>query len=232
MMGIIDFLQNNNPFLSSREGDFIPLDQESNTEKPYLGPPLIILYAVPKSLDMEELSDMVCDGMPNRKVVNFISTDENNHGGDYDDDVVMIRRLEGMDENGAGGDELLDLSVEDALNTLVATAAATSPPPTTTTTPSTMGVTSSSSSSTASSVGSSRCCPVLYFSGVSNKEMMDTYRIIANEIYTETNGVYWPACAKLVPPAMNKSMRQVLSEISGDHAEAMKQQGTTEEETQ
>jgi hypothetical protein len=216
MMGIIDFLQNN--FLSSREGDFIPLDQESN-ETPF-GPPLLILYAVPNSMDIEELSDMVCDGMPNRKVVNVIT---GGGGGGDENNAVMIRRLEGMDENGKGGDELLDLSVKDALNSLVETPATTSSSTTT------IGMTSSSAVSTTSSVGPSSC-PVLYFSGVSNKEMMDTYRIIANEIYAETNGVYWPACAKVVPPAMDKSMRQVLSEISGDHADAMKQ--GTEEDTQ
>ena len=65
-------------------------------------------------------------------------------------------------------------------------------------------------------------CPVLYFSGVTNAEMMDTYRIVADEVYRETNGSRWPACAKVVPPAMGKSMRQVLEEISGDHADAMK----------
>ena len=64
-------------------------------------------------------------------------------------------------------------------------------------------------------------CPVLYFSGVTNGEMMSTYQIIANEIYEETNGVHWPACAKYVPPATDKSLRRVLGEISGDHEEAM-----------
>jgi hypothetical protein len=64
-------------------------------------------------------------------------------------------------------------------------------------------------------------CPVLYFSGVTNAEMMDTYRIMANEIYAETDGAHWPACAKAVPGAMGKSLRQVISEISGDHADAM-----------
>ena len=59
--------------------------------------------------------------------------------------------------------------------------------------------------------------------------MMNTYRIIANEIYEESNGVHWPACAKAVAPALTKSLRRVLSEISGDHAEAMKLQRGAEE---
>lgn len=155
---------------------------------------------------------MVGDGMPRRKVVDGLGTGENE---------VMIRRVEGMDEDGEGGDELLDFSVQDALNRV-----ATKTETLTTTT------TSKSSPSTAivtTPPSSTGPCPVLYFSGVSNKEMMDTYNIIANEIYAETNGVHWPACAKVVRPALEKSMRQVLSEISGDHADAMRQ-GKDEEE--
>jgi len=45
--------------------------------------------------------------------------------------------------------------------------------------------------------------------------------IIANEIYEEMNGVHWPACAKVVPPAIEKSMRRDLTEISGNHEDAM-----------
>ena len=63
---------------------------------------------------------------------------------------------------------------------------------------------------------------MLYFSGVTNQEMMETYNIMANEVYQETQGVHWPACAKVVEPALNKSLRQVLTEISGDHADAMR----------
>ena len=38
-------------------------------------------------------------------------------------------------------------------------------------------------------------------------DMMNTYNILANEIYEETNGVHWPACAKVVEPVMKKSVR-------------------------
>ncbi|KAL3767076.1 hypothetical protein ACHAW5_005636 [Stephanodiscus triporus] len=65
-------------------------------------------------------------------------------------------------------------------------------------------------------------CPVIYFSGVTNAEMMDTYKILANKIYSETNGAQWPACAKAVPGAIGKSLEQVITEISGDHADAMR----------
>ena len=64
--------------------------------------------------------------------------------------------------------------------------------------------------------------PILYFSGISNSEMMKTYNIIAGEIYQETQGAAKAACAKVVTPALKKNFRQLLEEISGDHAEAMK----------
>ena len=187
-MGLLDFIQNN--FLDSREGDFIPLEKDDSDN---YGPgPLILVYAVPQSMDNEELLDMIEDGMPNRNR-----------------NDINMQRLTSMDKNGFGGDnELLDVTVEEALNLA-------------------MDLCSSSSSGTTiapivtPAVSTEQTpCPVLYFSGVSNTEMMDSYNIIANEIYEET--LYWPACAKVVPPAMNKSMRQVLTEISGDHEEAMK----------
>ena len=52
---------------------------------------------------------------------------------------------------------------------------------------------------------------------------------MANKIYEETNGVHWLACAKVVPPAMDKSMRRVMLEISGDHADAMRMRMRREE---
>lgn len=63
--------------------------------------------------------------------------------------------------------------------------------------------------------------PVLYFSGFPGKEMMATYRIIASEIYAETGGTANAACAKAVPPAMKKPLRQVIEEITGDHEDAI-----------
>jgi hypothetical protein len=216
MMGIIDFLQNNTPFLNSREGDFIPLNKDSNEDT--IGPPILVLYAVPNSIDNDEFRDMVSDGMPCRTVVDAISSTSSGGG----ENEVMIQRLDAME---VGDEDLLDLSVKDALNRLVHDAA------TTTTTTTTTETTIPSTTVTTSSPTNNSPCPVLYFSGVSNKEMMDTYQIIANEIYAETNGVHWPACAKVVRPALDKSMRQVLEEISGDHADAMRQ-GEDEEEEQ
>lgn len=63
--------------------------------------------------------------------------------------------------------------------------------------------------------------PVLLFSGFRNDEMMSTYNIIGQEIYQELGGQWSPACAKAVPNAMGKQLRQVLEEIAGDHTSAM-----------
>ena len=187
-MGLLDFIENN--FLDSRDRDFIPLSK-SNEQVFGMGP-LIICYAVPDTIQNDELLDMVEDGMPQR-------------------DEIKIQRLVGMDKNGEGGDvDYLDCTVEEALNRAMK---------------SSDGSSSSGSTSPSTSIVSSSeqgPCPVLYFSGITNSEMMDTYNIIANEIYEETGGVHWPACAKVVPPAMKKSMRQVLTEISGDHEDAMR----------
>ena len=55
--------------------------------------------------------------------------------------------------------------------------------------------------------------PILYFSGISSDEMMQTYDIIAGEIYQETGGIAKAACATLVEPAKDKTLRQVVEEI-------------------
>lgn len=63
--------------------------------------------------------------------------------------------------------------------------------------------------------------PVLFFSGFRNDEMMNVYNILGREIFQETGGRASPACAKAVPRAMDKPLKQVLDEISGDHKVAM-----------
>jgi len=184
-MGLFDDLRSR--FLDSRgEGDFIPLVEDADA----FGPgPLVLLYAVPASLGDDELRDMVADGMPARR-------------------DVTLRRVAATDDDGTGGDALLDATVGDAL----AAAARTG------------GGAAAAAAPTPGGGAGQGACPVLYFSGVSNAEMMATYRIVAREIYEETRGVHWPACAKVVAPAMEKTLRQVLGEISGDHAEAMQMQ--------
>ncbi|KAL7451927.1 hypothetical protein ACHAWC_006471, partial [Mediolabrus comicus] len=232
-MGILDFLQENNPFLNSREGDFIPLNNNDDDNDDSIGPPLLILYAAPSTIGIDEYRDMVCDGMPNRRVVdNVVGRSDNDDDDNEKQQVIVIRRLDGMmkecDDNNNDDDSVLDLTVKDALDTLASSSSIAAPTITTST--------SFNKSIAASSPvlqqknkemennDNNTACPVLYFSGVTNTEMMTTYRIIANEIYQETNGVHWPACAKVVMPALVKPLRQVLCEISGDHADAMRLQ--------
>ena len=166
-MGLLDFVQNN--FLDKRDGDFIPLEK---TNEQVFGPgPLIILYAVPNTIQNDELLDMIEDGMPQRTR-----------------DDITIQRLVGMDKNGEGGDvDYLDCTVEDALDKAMKSSVDSS----------SSGSTSPSFTSIVNSADKGPC-PVLYFSGATNSEMMDTYNIIANEVYEETGGIHWPACAKVV----------------------------------
>ncbi|KAL7546305.1 hypothetical protein ACHAWF_009634 [Thalassiosira exigua] len=197
-MGLLDFVKEN--FLSSREGDFVPLDRGDDES---FGPgPLVLMYAVPSSMDDDEIWDMVEDGMPRR-----------------DGGSVIVRRIAGMDADGSRGDALLDRTVGGALDEAMAKGGSR---------PS--GDAAVNPSAVESIEGGP--CPVLYFSGVTNAEMMETYRIVANEIYEETGGVHWPACAKVVRPAMEKSLRQVLTEISGDHADSMRMRREESEEAE
>jgi len=70
--------------------------------------------------------------------------------------------------------------------------------------------------------GSGSVTPVLFFSGFQSGEMLRVYDILAREIYEEVDGTMLPACAKAVPNAMAKPLRQVLDEVSSDHEDAMK----------
>jgi hypothetical protein len=71
---------------------------------------------------------------------------------------------------------------------------------------------------------------VLLFSGFRNDEMMQVYNILGLEIYQETGGASMPACAKAVPNAMHKPLRQVLDEIAGDHDSALQLDRTNPEQ--
>lgn len=231
MDGLFDYVRDNF-FLDSRQDDFVPLVRDDNADDAFGPGPLLLLYAVPETmLDDDELLDMIDDGMPNRRI----------RGGERIGNVV-IRRITGMSEGNKDAghtidNEFMDLSVEDALKRAMSSDKQQQSGSTSTLRPDVDATVSKIADNSMerhrivdvslpptliqqeSTTGPT---PVLYFSGVTNTEMMDTYKIIANEIYAETNSRFWPACAKAVPAAMKKPLRRVIGEISGDHADAMK----------
>ena len=153
--------------------------------------PAILLYGCPAGVTDEELKDMVEDGAPEATTKAA--------GG------VICRRID------ATSTSLLDMTVKEALEQVVKE-----------------GNKSERGILDLGVVGGVEIpsqqqppCPVIYFSGISNAEMMATYRIISGEIYEETGGVANAACAKAVPPAVDKQLRQVIEEITGDHLDAI-----------
>lgn len=102
-------------------------------------------------------------------------------------------------------DDILDRSMEDALEGIAS------------------GASVSKLTATGQGALTSQQAPttVLLFSGFSNSEMMAVYNTVGQEAYQETGGQSSPACAKCVPNAMQKPLRQVLAEIAGDHEDAM-----------
>jgi hypothetical protein len=195
-MGLLDSLSN---FLHDREGDFIPLESTTGTEGESFGPgPALLLYNVPSGLLDEELIEMLEDGAP-------VASQRG----------ISLARLSTNDAT-----PVLDQSLQDALEQVVATGNNNSNNPTTST---------SSPELLSTDAGILASVPVLFFSGFSDAEMMASYNIIGEEIYQEVGGQVTAACAKAVPNAMNKPLRQVLEEISGDHQDAMRQDAVRED---
>ncbi len=188
------------------EGDFVKLEQMNEQ---FVGPgPVVLLYKVPDGIDDDEVRDILEDGAPGAtkrgisiaRIPNMEAT--NTKSSDRSDDADA-------------GVSLVDLSLQEALETVIK-----NPPPKTTLPP--------LPSFEPVMRGISSGSPVVIFSGFSNTEMMESYNILGSQVYQETtasNGTgEYLACATAVPNAMNKPLRQVLEEISGDHAEAMSSQ--------
>lgn len=179
-------------FLDSRKGDFVKLEQTKDA----FGPgPLIILYGVPPGIDDDELRDIIEDGAltAHRRGCKLIRIDD----GDSND-----------------GEAYLDMSLQDALEKMAAV------------TPSERNTDGMANvirkpaiAATSSITRPADATPVLFFSGFRNDEMMQVYDLLGEEIYKESGTV--AACAKSVPNAMQKPLRQVLDEISGDHQDAI-----------
>jgi hypothetical protein len=101
-------------------------------------------------------------------------------------------------------DSILDMPLSDALNKVA------------------NGLVPTKKLSTIEKISFTEAGIVLFFSGILNSEMMNVYNILGREIYLETGGKIFPACAKCVPRAMGKPVRQVLNEVIGDHEDAIK----------
>ncbi len=184
-------------FFQSRENDFVKLEKTST-----YGPgPILILYNVPPGIADDEIKDMIDDGMG---------------GGDDGKDVKFVRLdssdLEFFGSNGGGSDPASNsMTVSEVLEKIIADELQ-------------LGIgqgRKKNSGSDADISFTTNGVPILYFSGISNAQMMKTYNIIAREIYEETGGAENAACAKVVEPAMSKPFRQVIEEISGDHTDAL-----------
>lgn len=207
-MGIFD------SFFKSREDDFVKLEYSSSSQQDIIGPgPLIILYNIPHGIDDEEIGGMIEDGAP----IASASGSATGNGGMKKGGVSFIRMYP---EDVRKGGDYEDKSVIDVLQTVLPLATTS----TTTTTSNDVLATINTTMKQLKVVDTSSC-PILYFSGISNSEMMDTYKIIAKEIYQETDGRGNAACAKVVEPAFEKRFRRLVEEISGDHNDAINSAG-------
>eukprot|EP00550_Attheya_septentrionalis_P000703 CAMPEP_0198289318 /NCGR_PEP_ID=MMETSP1449-20131203/7544_1 /TAXON_ID=420275 /ORGANISM="Attheya septentrionalis, Strain CCMP2084" /LENGTH=264 /DNA_ID=CAMNT_0043987627 /DNA_START=116 /DNA_END=910 /DNA_ORIENTATION=+ len=190
-MGLLDNMLDK--FLGNRENDFEKIDKAD----PAFGPgPILLMYFVPSGITTEEVYDILADGAPLACRQSL---------------GVQVARIN------SSTSQLLDQSVSDALNQIVLNQEESDGAPKTI---ELTQITPIGATTTSTCGEESGRCPVLYFSGFGNEEMMATYNILGAEIYQETGDTV--ACAKAVPNAMNKSLQQVLEEISGDHADAMK----------
>lgn len=201
-MGLFDFFE-------SRGKDFIRLDKSQDS----FGPgPLLLLYNIPPGIQDEEIQYMIQDGAPmackkcKGGIVPFqrINPQQVLTTGDKDEIQKGMKTYYDWTVEQVLQDALMKWENEENKNNHQRE---------------TISVVDESTSS--SWCYSNDQCPILYFSGFSNHEMMKTYNILANEIFQETQGSAKAACAKVVKPAMEKNFCQLLSEISSDHSQAM-----------
>jgi hypothetical protein len=191
----------NDLFLSQRQGDFVKL--QDTTER--YGPgPVLLLYNIPNEIENDEIIDMIQDTCTQRT-----------------SDTCQLYRL--VDDHSVNPYPELDLTVFE-LMTEISNGKVVS-------TSSLLKRNEIVAAVSSSTYDENENIPtsVLFFSGFTNTEMMDLYNVLSNEIYQEimssstgsTSSRRPPACAKAVPNCMNKSMRQVITEICGDHLNAI-----------
>jgi len=205
------------------DGDFVRL-QEMNNQ--FLGPgPVVLLYQVPDAIDDEEVRDMLLDGAPTATSKGISMARIATMDSDAMTAKPKSKSRSKAKSKSKSKSELIDLSLGDALEEVIrqpetnAASASTFPVLQPLTPP-------QQPSQPQAQAQMMEGCPVVIFSGFSNSEMMDSYNILGEELYKETasygRGQYL-ACATAVPNAMNKPLKQVLWEISSDHADALQQ---------
>jgi len=196
-MGFLDNVKN--AFLQDREGDFIKLDADD--QQAYGPGPLLVLCNCPAGVTKNEIMDMLEDGAPlafAKGITLFRCNNDNNQVLDKS----MQKALEGM-ANGSLADNYEDISLSSTDKTFSAQVGG-------------MSTTEQKQSTTAEQ----QPIVVTFFSGFTNSEMLKAYGVLAQEIYAESG--WQAACAKAVPNAMQKPLRQVIEEIGGDHRDAMR----------
>ena len=225
---------------NGEEGDFVKLDK---MKEQFIGPgPVVLLYRVPPGIDDDEVLDILYDAAPmatkkgiaiaripsmesssSAKKVYSLENDKNDEtekteivAGSLHDETTESKeeaKQKQKQNKKTKQDRLVNMNLQRAIETVMkrskreANAKQPLPPPP----PIPFDPDDGS--------------PVVIFSGFTNREMMDSYNILGEEVYKEGMGSYgkgqYLACATAVPNAMKKPLKQVLEEISGDHADAL-----------
>ena len=166
-----------------------------NSDTSVFGPgPLLVAYGIPNGIGDDEIYDMLEDAAPRAFATKQCK-------------VVRLPIMTTSKENDSKDDSIFNLSLQQALETMFASSSS--------------WVDHNEDENNNNNDFVSKVVPVLLFSGFRNDEMMAVYNVLGGEIYQETAGQVAAACAKAVPNAMTKPLRQVLDEISGDHQDAL-----------
>mmetsp|Transcript_40233 Transcript_40233/g.44918 ORF Transcript_40233/g.44918 Transcript_40233/m.44918 type:complete len:275 (-) Transcript_40233:242-1066(-) len=217
-MGILDSVLSR--FQGEEEDSFVKLeDMVGNGDFGYGPGPAVLLHNIPNTITDEEVLTMLSETAPKASQKG----------------ISMARIIEGTTETSQLQEQLMSLSLKDALEKIVHDSSNAPPSPTTTETLPTTATTT-----TVEKVEEEEdddplygecktVVPVVIFSGLSHQEMMASYNTLGEEIYDQTTaatagiGMHL-ACATAVPNAMKKPLSQVIFEISGDHLEAIQGQ--------
>jgi len=226
-MGILDSLLSR---FQEEEDSFVKLeDMVGNGDFGYGPGPAVLLHNIPNTITDQEVLNMLSETAPKASQKG----------------ISMARIIEGTTETSQLQEQLMSLSLKDALEQIVHNSNAPSPTTTETTLASTAAAATATATATATTTSAPTAVeeeddqelygecktvvPVVIFSGLSHTEMMASYNTLGEEIYNETTaatagiGMHL-ACATAVPNAMKKPLSQVIFEISGDHLEAIQGQ--------